>query len=632
MNHRFHTTAKRAAFPMAALSLAVQSLAVQAQTIEQPTAAPSSKALNPVVVTAALAPRTANESLSSVTVLDEATLRRQDPTSITDLLRGQPGVDVTTQGTYGKQTSLFMRGTGSNANVLLIDGIRLRSATTGAAAWEFLDPQLFKRAEIVRGPRGSLYGADAVGGVIQLFTLDSQADGVSPRIAIGGGSHGTQRVSASLSGQQGGTRYAFAGSRFDTDGQPIRREGEDKSFDTTSGLVKLSHSFDNDAEVGLLALRSRGNSEFEGPGPAEDDFVQQVAGVYAELPVTDTWQSRLTLSEARDERDTQAPTYAALFESRTRTAQWLNTLAFGLHEVIIGAEMAEDDLGDSETSGLSFNETSRYNRAVFAQGLLDFHPISTQLSLRYDDNEAFGDEVTGSLAFGFAFDDQHVARASYGTAFRAPTFNELYFPFDGSSNPELNAESSGSFELGVRGQYERWFWDAAIYQTEVDDLVALDANFTPVNVDKARIQGAELSLGAELGNWLLAGALTYTDPQSRNGNNEGKRLARRASEAARLDIDYQLDEVSLGGSLVVQNHRYNDAANQQRLPGYGLLNLRAGWEFAPQWSVRLTLDNVLDKSFTTAQGTEFDPVTFASSSFDYINAGRAGFLSVHYGQ
>ena len=613
---------------LALFTLAAIPQAVQAQSSSDT----ANASLDPVVVTATLAPRTANESLASVSVIDEAALRRQNPASMTELLRAQPGVDITTQGTYGKQTSLFMRGTCSNANVLLIDGIRLRSATTGAAAWEFLDPQLFKRAEIVRGPRGSLYGADAVGGVIQLFTLDSQAEGVSPRVAIGGGSHGSKRVSASLSGQQGGTRYTFAGSRFDTDGGPVRRDGEDKGFDTTSGLVKLAHRYDNDAEVGFLALRSRGNSEFEGPGPAEDDFVQQVAGVYAELPVTDTWQSRLTLSEARDERDTQAPAYTSLFESRTRTAQWLNTLAFGLHEVIIGAEMAEDDLGDSETSGLNFNESSRYNRAAFAQGLLDFHPLTTQLSLRYDDNEAFGDEVTGSLAFGFAFDDQHVARASYGTAFRAPTFNELYFPFAGSSNPDLNAESSDTFELGVRGQYERWFWDAAIYQTEVDELIALDANFTPINVDKARIQGAELSLGAELGNWLLAGALTYTDPQSRSGDNQGKRLQRRASQSARLDVDYQLDEVLLGGSWVVQDHRYNDAANQQRLPGYGLLNLRAGWEFAPQWSVRLTLDNVLDKTFTTAQGQEFDPVTFASTPFDYINAGRAGFLSVHYGQ
>ncbi|RUR32931.1 TonB-dependent receptor [Vreelandella andesensis] len=620
MSYRFHSTATLAAFAMAALPMAVQ-----AQSGVQPTA----NTLNPVVVTAALAPLTANESLSSVTVLDEATFRRQDPTSLTDLLRGQPGVDITGNGSFGKQSSLFMRGTGSNANVLMIDGIRLKSATSGAPAWEFLDPRMFDRAEIVRGPRGSLYGADAIGGVIQLFTPQGKEDGPQPRISVGSGSFNTQRLSAGISGKEGGTRYSFASSYFDTDGQPVRRGGDDKGHDNTSGLVQLSHTFEGGGEVGVLALRAKGSTEFDASGPANDDFVQQVAGVYAELPVTEQWTSRFTLSEARDERETVAPTYSSLFETRTRTAQWLNTLTLGHHELSLGAEYAEDDLGDSETSGLSFDEDRRYNRAVFAQGLLDFAPLTTQLSLRHDHNQAFGDELTGSLALGYALDEHHTARLSYGTAFRAPTFNELYFPFVGSSNPDLKAETSESVEMGIRGQYTNWFWDFAAYQTDVDDLIALDATFRPVNVDKARIRGAELSAGVEIDKWTLAAALTYTDPEDRK---TGTQLARRASHSLRFDLDREVGDLTLGGSWIAQNHRYNDAANQQQLPGYGIVNLRAGWQFAPMWSLRATLENVTDKTYITALGTEFDPVTFASMPFDYINAGRAGFLSVHFGQ
>ncbi|MCG6658776.1 TonB-dependent receptor [Halomonas campisalis] len=613
-----------AAFGLAALPLAVQAQAPEADTNQ-------AMRLNPLVVTAALAPRTADETLASVTVLDEATLRRQDPTSVTDLLRGQPGVDITTQGSFGKQSSLFLRGTGSNAHVLLIDGIRLRAATTGAAAWEFLDPRMFERAEIVRGPRGSLFGADAVGGVVQLFTPKGEEGAPQPRVSVGGGSFNTQRYSASLTGSSGGTRYYVAGSRFETDGAPVRQDGDDKGHDNTSGLVRLSHTFNNHAEVGLLALRSRGSAEFDAPGAATDGFLQQVAGVYAEQPLTDRWRSRLTLSEARDERDTQAPTYSSLFETRTRTAQWHNTLALGPHELVAGAEYAEDDLGDSQTSGLSFDEDRRYNRAVFAQGFLDFHPLTTQLSLRHDDNQAFGEELTGSLALGYALDEYHVARASYGSAFRAPTFNELYFPFAGSSNPDLKAETSSTVELGLRGQYGHWFWDLAAYQTEVEELIALDEAFRPVNVHEARIRGAELALGAEVDDWALAAALTWMDPENRSGDNAGKRLARRATQGLRLDLDRELGDWSLGGSWVVQNHRYNDAANAERLPGHGTVNLRAGWDFAPMWSLRATLDNVLDKEVVTAQGAEFDPVTFQSMPFDYINAGRAAFLSLHFG-
>lgn len=620
-------TISRSSRGLAAFALAALPLAVQAQG-ETASAEDDAQTLNPLVVTAALAPRTADESLASVTLLDEATLERQDPVSLIDLFRGQPGVDVTTSGSFGKQSSVFIRGTSNDQSLLMIDGIRLRSATAGGAAWQFLDPRMFQRAEIVRGPRGSLYGADAVGGVVQLFTPEGEG-GPTPRISAGGGSFDTQRYSASLSGAEGGTRYHFAASRFDTDGTPIRRDGEDKGFDNTTGLVRLSHTFDNGTEIGGLALRARGNTEIDN---GETDFVQQVAGVYGDVPVTDNWRSRVTLSESRDEQDSRRMVGDSTFDTRMRTARWENTLRFGLHEVILGTEFTRDDVTTTD----NYVEDSRDNTAVFAQGLLDFHPVSLQASLRHDDNEAFGDELTGNLALGYALDDWHSLRASIGTAFRAPTFNDLYYPYEESEffgttyvfegNQELEAETSTSYELGIRGQYRPLFWDLAVFQTDIDDLIdwASDSpsanvvRYRPTNVSEARIRGAELSAGAELGDWTLQGALTYIDPENHGGDNAGNRLPRRASQSLRLDVDRELGDWSLGGSWITQNHRYDDVANEQRLGGFGLVNLRAGWAFAPLWSARLTVDNVLDKEYETAR--------------DHINAGRAAFLSVHFGE
>ncbi|PXX99662.1 TonB-dependent receptor domain-containing protein [Halomonas sp. LBP4] len=599
-----------AAFGLAALPLALQAQSAGTDTDE-------SLRLNPLLVTATLAPRTADQSLASVTLLDEATLRRQDPVSLTDLLRGQPGVDVTTNGAFGKNSSVFIRGTDSDQNVLLIDGIRLRSATTGGAAWQFLDPRMFQRAEIVRGPRGSLYGADAVGGVVQLFTHEAEEGGPHPHISVGGGSFDTQRYSAGLSGSSGGTRYSFAGSHFNTDGVPVRRGGDDKGYDNASGLARLSHTFDGGTELGLLALRARGNTEFDSFGsPANTDFVQQVAGIYGELPVTDNLRSRLTLNEARDESDTIDAFGFSVFDTRTQTARWENTLNVGFHELVVGIEHSEDRVSGTT----DFDEDSRDNTAVFAQGLLDFSPLSVQASLRHDDNEAFGDEVTGSLALGYELDAHHTLRASYGTAFKAPTFNDLFFP--GFGNPDLDAETSETFELGVRGRYRHAFWDLAAYQTHIDDLIAFtfqDGRFSAFNVNEARIRGVEFSAGTELANWTLQAALTYTDPEDRETSN---RLPRRASRSLRLDVDRELGDWSLGGSWIVQNHRYNDADNEERLPGFGLVNLRAGWQFAPFWSARLTVENVLDKDFATARFLDGD---------DFLNAGRAAFVSVRYG-
>ncbi|AZM95532.1 TonB-dependent receptor domain-containing protein [Vreelandella venusta] len=600
MSYRFHSTATLAAFAMAALPVAVQA---------QSNAQSAANALNPVVVTAALAPRTANDSLSSVTVLDEATLRRQDPVSITDLFRGQPGVDVSTNGSFGKNSSVFIRGSGSGQNVLLIDGIRLRSATSGGAAWQHLEPRMFDRAEIVRGPRGSLYGADAIGGVIQLFTPQGEEEGPQPRISVGGGSFNTQRLSAGISGKEGGTRYSFAASHFTTDGQPIRRDGDDKGYDNTTALARVSHTFASGAEAGVLALRARGHNEYDG---GENDFVQQVAGIYGELPITDNWRSRLTLSESRDESDNINSFGDSVFNTKVSTARWENTLTAGAHELIAGAEYSEDRV----KSTTAYDETSRSNVAVFTQALLDFAPFTVQASLRFDDNEAYGEEVTGSVGVGYDLDAYHTLRANYGTAFNAPTYNQLYYP--GFGNPDLESETSQSIEVGVRGQYAHWFWDAALYQTDIDNLIAGQGLL--FNVPETRIRGAELAAGVELDDWTLAAALTYTDPENRL---TGKRLQNRASQSLRLDVDRELGDWSVGGSWIAQNHRYRDTQNQDRLSGYGQVNLRAGWQFAPLWSARVTLENVLDQDYITTRS--FDGA-------DYLNAGRAGFLSVHYGQ
>lgn len=616
-----HTSRGLAAFALAALPLAIAAAEPQPETAAEATR------LNPMVVTAALAPRTANASLASVTLLDEATLRRQDPTSLTDLFRGQPGVDVVTNGSFGKSSSVYLRGTGNESAALMIDGIRLRSATAGGAAWHYLDPRMFERAEIVRGPRGSLYGADAVGGVVQLFTPEGEEGDPQPRVSVGGGSFNTQRYSASLSGGSGGTRYYVAGSRLDTDGTPVREGGDDKGYDNTSGVMRLAHTFENDAELGVLALRARGSNEYDG---GEMDFVQQVAGVYGEIPVSETWRSRLTLSESRDELDNHQeasqwePAGTSVLDTRTRTARWQNTLAFGLHELVAGAEYSEDRVSGTT----DFDESSRDNMAVFAQGLLDFAPFALQAALRYDDNEAYGEEVTGSLALGYDLDDSHTLRASYGTAFRAPTFNDLYWPFEdfgdwGSyqGNPDLRAETSSTVEVGIRGQYQAFYWDLAGYQSHVDDLIAtetINGDSRPTNINEARIRGVELAAGAEIDDWTLAAALTWSDPENRSGLNAGNRIQRRASQSARFDVDRELGDWSLGGSWILQGDRYDDAANEDRISGFGLVNLRAGWDFAPMWSARLTVENALDKEYETSR--------------DYINAGRAAFVSVHFGQ
>lgn len=605
---------------VAGLSLAVLPLAVAAQSqseIAQSETTPSeTDALDPIVVTATLGPQTVGESLSSVTVIEGEAIRRQQPAEFRDLLKAQPGVNVVSDGSYGKTTSVFLRGAGSSGTVLLLDGIRMRSASAGIPPWQFLPPELMGQVELVRGAKSSLYGADAVGGVIQAFTLEPEA-GQQGWVELGGGSHDTRKTTAGVAGRQGRTGFLAGGVHTDTDGTNLRAGGEDKGFRNTGGLAKLSHRFDQGGGAGLTVFQSEGNTEFEG---GDTDFTIRALGLHLEAVASRYWRTRIQFSESRDEQDTFG-SFPSTYNTLSRSARWENTLTAGVHEFVLGSELMVDEVDGSDT----FSEDSRTNAAVFGQARFNFNATDLMLSLRSDDNEAFGKEETGGIALGHQFDRAHRVRVSYATSFRAPTFNDLYLvtPFY-SGNPDLDPEKGGMVEVGVSGRYQTVFWDVAVYQNDIDDLIAYDFGTETVqNVNSARIRGIELSSGYETIDWNLAAALTWMDAEDRES---GARLPRRADRNLRLDVDRLFQNWSLGASFIAESDRYNDTANTNLLPGYGTVDLRAAWNFSPGWSAKLKVDNVMDHRYTTSGG--FDNATF--EPFDYLAAGRTFMASVRY--
>ncbi|MDR9425588.1 MAG: TonB-dependent receptor [Marinobacter sp.] len=597
------------AFLCSTLSLSLLPLgAATAQTSGQ--ASKEASELDPIVVTATLGPRTVGESLSSVTVIDEEEIREKAPNAFQDLLQGQPGIQVKTNGSFGKATSVYTRGTSGDSTLFLVDGVPLRSATSGGASWQYFPPELVERVEIVRGPKSSLYGADALGGVIQAFTLDPKTQ--TGWIETGAGNFDTQKTAAGVGGVFGDTRVSLSGVHRETDGTAVVTDGEDKGFRNTAGVGRVAHEFDNGGEVSVMMFQSDGNTEYAG---GEMDFKLRTLGFNLEAPISDYWSQSIRFSESRDELNDMG----SVFDTRTRTANWTNTLTLDVHELAVGAELSSDEV----TSTKNYDETSRTNAAAFSQLRLNFGPTDVQLSLRGDDNEAYGTNTTGGVALGYAFDRSHRARVSYGTAFRAPTFNDLYWP--GSGNPALEPEESETAEIGFSGHYPAWYWDVALFQLDVENLIAWQPNasgsWQPMNVDEARIRGAELSSGIEKDGWRGELAITLLDPEDRGTDND---LTHRSTQTARLDLSKQLGSWNLGGTVVAANHRYDDADNDDRLPGYGTLNLRAGWAFAPGWSGKLSVENVFDKERKMSERSAF------SGGGYYITAGRTAMLTVRY--
>ncbi len=581
---------------------------------------------SPIVVTATRTAQTADETLASVTVITRQVIERSQAQSVQDLLRGEPGISIANNGGPGKATSVFLRGTESDHVLVLIDGVKTGSATLGTTAFQDIPIDQIERIEIVRGPRSSLYGSEAIGGVIQIFTRKGGGP-LKPYLSLGGGSYQTYNASAGVSG--GGERGWFNvnASGITTEGfnacngKPspggagcFTYEPDKDGYRNTSGSVRAGYRFDNGASVDVNALRAEGENQFDGNFVNESKSVQQVVGSRLRFSPSAAWHMTLAAGQGRDDSDNfKDGVFKSRFNTTRDTASLQNDVTLGqAHLVTVGLDYQNDKV-DSTTA---YAVTSRDNKGLFAQYQGAFGPQNVQLAVRGDDNEQFGERTTGGLAWGYDLSGDLRLTASYGTAFKAPTFNELYFP--GFGNPGLRPEESRSYEVGLRGKGAWGGWSLNAFQTDVNDLIAYDASVgAPANIDEARIRGIEAVLSARLSDWRLRSALTLLDPENRaSGANYGKLLARRAEQALRLDLDRAIGRFRVGGTLFAEGRRYDDLANTREMGGYAVAGLRGEYLFAKAWRAQARIENLFDKQYETA-------------SF-YNQPGRSIFVTLRY--
>ncbi|MGS1121093.1 TonB-dependent vitamin B12 receptor [Rhodanobacter sp. UC4436_H3] len=568
-------------------------------------------ALEPVIVTATRTPVDIGDSLSSVSVISRADIERLQPVSIADLLTGLPGVSFANAGGYGQQTSLFLRGANSTHTLLLVDGVRVASVSAGLAAFEQIPVEQIERIEIVRGPRSSLYGADAIGGVIQIFTRRGSRDGgLEPSLALtagtdrllrgqlglsGGNEHGWYNLGAGSQYTGGintcriGAAAAFAGCFTD---EPDRDPSRNKNLSASGG-----YRWDNGAELTGTWLRSLGEAHFDGSYQNRWRTVQQVAGSTFGFRPLQAWKSTLSVGQNLDRYDNyENASFVGYIYSRRNQASWQNDINLAADQLLtLGADWQGEHI-DSDTGFLA---TRRHDTGLYAQYQATFGPNELALSARRDKNSQYGHHDTGALAWGHHFDNGMKLTASYGSAFHAPTFNDLYYPY-GSGNPDLKPETSRSAELGLSQQHDGWNWALNAYQTRIDQLIALDSQYFPRNISKARIRGVEAQFGAKLGGWQLQSYLTWLQPRNEDGGpNDGNVLPRRAGQTARIDLDRRYGAFGVGATFNAAGHRYDDAANAHRLGGYATTDLRASWQFDRAWQLEARLANAFDRHYET---------------------------------
>ena len=591
------------------------------------TSAPTGRAteLDEIIVTATRTATTTDAALAAVEVIDRAAIERSQARSLPDLLRGRAGISLANQGGAGKLTTLFLRGSESDHVLVLVDGVRIGSSTSGLAAFQDLPIEMIDRVEIVRGPRSSLYGSDAIGGVIQIFTRRDQ-HGFTPRLHAGGGSNGLHEFGLGFGGR--GSRSWFGGdySYRKTDGinacrgigapvyagcfttQPDR-DGYRSDALSLRGGVQWGDAWVLDGH----ALRNEGHNEFDGDYVNEADTIQQVVGAaLAWTPAAGT-AIKLSAGRNRDASDNlKDGAFIGYFDTDRDSATLQGDFTVAPGQLLT---LGLDWLRDSVDSNTRFAQIQRDNRAAFGSYQAALGAQSLQASVRHDDNEQFGDHTTGNAAWGIGFGESWRVTAGYGTAFKAPSFNELYFPFFG--NPDLRPEQSATSELGLAWQRAASSIRLDAYDTRVDDLIAYDSALRlPNNIQRARLRGAELTAHTTVAQWALQASASVVDAVNSDAPNAGKQLPRRARHSARLDLDRGFGAWRLGLTGVGEGERFDDLANRRRLGSYATLDLRAEYSLTPSVTVQARLANVLDRKYET-------------SAF-YNQPGREWFVTVRY--
>jgi vitamin B12 transporter len=435
------------------------------------------------------------------------------------------------------------------------------------------------------------------------------------------GSNVLKRTAISTRGAYNQLRYSLDLSYLETDGIDAQLDDREQNRDgdgyrNRSINANFGYTFDNGVDVGLGILEAQSRNYYDnafsqGTDPYSDSTIQNI-GFNISAPLTDWWQSKISIGRSMDDiDDTNAVNGTHLTNFRTTKDQysWQNDIEiFDGQLVTFGVDLYDDELiaSTTYTDAQGTLVKDRMNRAYFAQYQGKFSIFDFILGFREDDNEETGKQDTSNFALGAQLGKSHRVTISWAEGFKAPTFNDLYWPIGAYSagNPDLLPEDSEIFELGVRGDYSTWKWEASIYQNRIDNLIewaptpteAYPYQWVPSNVASAKIKGGEFRADTNLGGWDITTSFSYTDPRNQKTD---KLLQKRAQRKFTFDIDRSFSHWDAGASFNATSKRYTNTTNTASLGGYGLLDFRLSYQLAEKVKMQLKANNVFDKHYRT---------------------------------
>lgn len=557
------------------------------------------------------------------TVITRAQIDRLQATSVLSLLENRAGMNLVNQGGPGKLTTASIWGMNGSQTLVLIDGVRMGSLTAGAAYLENLPVSLIDHIDIIRGPRSGQYGADAMGGVIQIFTRKGKS-GFHPSFSIAGGSNKTFDTSANISGGNGPFDYAIGVSHqgtagfnayTDTTGSPYAVHQPDADgYRNNSANVRLNYTGKNGARVGIHWLGTNAFTDYDGSSYSgnQQRSRQQNFGIDGALMKMGIWQLRASAGRNID-RQTQYYNgmYVSQFNSRQDSFSLANDFSLGQGLLTLGA----DRLNDHISSSTKYDVTSRHNNGLFAQYATQIGALSMQTALRHDSNSQFGSANTGSIDLSWQLNPNLALTGGYGTGFHVPSFNFLYYP-GGYANPDLKPERSHTARIGVNWHNQTgWTSSLTTFRTRTSDLIASSAstNYVPYNIKQAQSLGAEWQLGWHNQDWVINSSATWISAVDRQ---TGVSIPRQPKWSGRIDLDRRFGTWDVGMTVRGQTATHESTVTQIN-SGFATVDLRLAYAYGRNWHFEAKLSNALDKQYQTA--------------YDYNQAGRTVLFTLRYG-
>jgi len=569
-----------------------------------------------VIVTANRTSQSSTDLLSSVKVISRVDIDLSSAGSVAELLNDVNGLQMSQSGGAGQTTSIFSRGTNSGHTLVIIDGQRISSATLGETAFSNLAVEQIERIEVIKGPRAALWGSDAIGGVIQIFTRRLAPGEIAADLGFGNMNQKQLTVSGAVGHGDGSS--TFTAATKSSEGYDVFQgaEDDDDGYNRENLSLVGQQGINEHWQLNWLAKYNQGESDYDNAfGGANKSSFENKQWQLSASQIDGDWNQDLFIGQQQNESRTFGngipEKEGDTFKTTRLQASWLG----GLQLTNQLSTNLGFDLIDEEVDAItSYEITQRDIKAAFTRLAFDNNSIILDGALRFDDIEGVDSEVTYNLSAGFRFAQNSLVSLSIGSGFKAPSFNDLYYPEGQYSygNPDLVAETSNSIELLLKSQYEDVDLELSIYSTEVDNLIEWqpDENYAyhPINVNKAEINGAEFTLSSEFLALNHQVQLSYLDAKD---SKTKEPLIRRAKHTASYQVSQTWDKLNLLASINYQGEREDSEwPGTVTLPSHTLVNASAAYQITIDWSVALKVNNLFDKDYVTNNNYNGQPAQY----------------------